>query len=89
MTLSRWFRAVQNPAPNKLVKKKTEDFRVLLRREIEAALHEAPTAREFATYKDLITSVGIMLDKLQLLDGKPTERQEHVIQVKWANDNHR
>lgn len=86
MTLHRWFHAVQNPPPRKLVKQKTEDFRVLLRREIAAALQAAPEAREFATYKDLITGAAILLDKLQLLEGKPTDRSEQTIRVRWSNE---
>lgn len=72
-TLSRWGRAVNNPAPPELVQEKKIDLIEMFRAEIRAALHEANEARGDASYRDLMTGIGILTDKLQLLEGKPTE----------------
>lgn len=75
-TLRRWYRGTNNPPPDELVHKTKSDLKVLLRAEIEAALYAMPAAREDATYRELGTVIGILTDKLQLLEGKATERLE-------------
>jgi transposase-like protein len=75
-TLSRWAREAQNPAPPELVQEKRADLKELLRAEIDAALKAMPGVRPDASYRDLVTASGIMIDKLQLLEGNPTERQD-------------
>lgn len=79
-TLSRWFRAVQNPPPHGLVQEKRIDLRQAIRDELNAIFSDEDLAavRAEASYKDRITSAAILTDKLQLLDGKPTERVEHL-----------
>jgi transposase-like protein len=78
-TLSRWARETQNPAPPELVQEKRFDLIEALRSEVQAALGEMKNARPEADYRALTTAVGIMVDKLQLLEGKPTERTEHTV----------
>lgn len=78
MTLSRWFKGTNNPPPNNLVNEKRIDLVQALRNEANAAVTEMAQARENASYRDLGTVLGILIDKLQLLDGKPTERIETV-----------
>lgn len=75
-TLSRWSRAEQNPPPHKVVRIKTFDLRQAVRDELQAILLEMPDARPDADFKELATAFGILVDKLQLLDGKATERVE-------------
>lgn len=75
-TLSRWYRQKSNPPPNKLVQIKKEQIIDLLKGEIHAALHEMVNARPDADYKELATTIGILVDKLQLLEGEPTSRTE-------------
>ena len=75
-TLSRWYNAEQNPPPDKLVKEKRGELSDLLRREIDSALGAMDNARPDASYRDLGTVAGILIDKLQLITGKPTERSE-------------
>ena len=77
MTISRWFKKSNNPAPNDLVNEKAIDLLEAIRHELGAVFGEMPNAREFASYKDLATAAGILIDKLQLLENKPTERVEH------------
>lgn len=76
MTLSRWGRRTQNPPPNKLVSEKVFDLKEALLNEVQAILEEFPNARPDADYRELGTVLGIVVDKLQLLDGKATERVE-------------
>lgn len=71
-TLKRWADGVQNPPPNVLVHEKREELSDLLDKEIRSALGEMNNAREGASYRDLGTVIGIMVDKKQLLMGKPT-----------------
>jgi transposase-like protein len=72
-TLSRWYNKEQNPPPDNLVTEKKAELKDLLKREIEGALGDMPNARQDASYRDLGTVTGILIDKLQLLTGKPTE----------------
>lgn len=77
-TLSRWFNKEQNPPPDQLVSEKRIELVDAIRNEVYAALGEMPAAREDANYKDLGTVAAILIDKLQLLDGKPTQRIETI-----------
>lgn len=76
-TLSRWWHKLRNPVPEDLVQKKRYELQDLLEREIRNALLEMVYARSDASYKDLATAIGIMIDKKQLVEGKATERVEH------------
>lgn len=75
-TLSRWYNGKRNPPPSEMVQIKKEEIVALLKGEIGAALKEMGQARKDADYKELATSIGIMVDKMQLLDGEPTARTE-------------
>ena len=75
-TLSRWFKKEQNPPPDKLVSEKRGELSELLRNEVEGIFCQMPNVREEASYRDLGTVAGILIDKLQLITGKPTERSE-------------
>lgn len=74
MTISRWFKAKNNPPPNELVIEKRRDLKEMIENELYAILGTMPDAREYAEYRELATAFGIMVDKLQLLNNKPTER---------------
>lgn len=75
-TLSRWFRQKNNPPPNELVHEKRAELKDMLAIEIEAIFGAMPSVRPDATYRDLGTVAGILIDKKQLLEGKATERKE-------------
>lgn len=77
MTLGRWFRKAQNPPPNELVTEKRGDLKDFIKSELDGIFVDMPIVRPDATYKDLATAAGILIDKLQLLENKPTERVEH------------
>lgn len=51
----------------------------LLETEVRDILSAMTTARDNASYKELATAAGILIDKLQLLEGKATERVEHTL----------
>lgn len=72
-TISRWYNHKRNPAPSELVNEKRTDLKELLENELRGALGEMADARMDASYRDLGTVVGILFDKKQLLEGKPTE----------------
>lgn len=74
--LRRWYRGAQNPAPTELVTRKKGELVDLLRNEAHAILREMELSREETDYRSLGTVLGIVIDKLQLLEGKPTERSE-------------
>lgn len=73
-TLHRWFREKNNPPPSKLVSEKAFDLKQALQEELQAILDTMPEAREEASYGDLSRALGIVTDKLLLLDKQPTER---------------
>lgn len=72
-TLSRWYNAQRNPPPDELVQEKRRELKDLLADELDAIFRAMPNARENASYRDLGTVAGILFDKKQLLEGKPTE----------------
>jgi transposase-like protein len=75
-TLRNWFHGVHNPAPSQDRQEKKMELSDMLRTEINAILGDMPKARDGASYRDLGTVAGILIDKLQLITGKPTERNE-------------
>jgi len=76
MTISRWFKRANNPPPNELVNEKRPGLIDLIREEIYGVLATLPKERSEADYRTLVTGLGILVDKLQLLEGKATERIE-------------
>lgn len=73
-TLHRWFHEKNNPPPSKLVNEKAFDLKEALQAELQAILDTMPGARDEANYGDLSRALGIITDKLLLLDKQPTER---------------
>jgi AraC-like DNA-binding protein len=73
--LSRWFNGEQNPPPDQTVNEKRIELKELLSKEIDAIFAAMPGARADASYRDLGTVAGILIDKKQLIEGKATERQ--------------
>lgn len=71
-TLRRWFIASNNPPPAELVRDKRATLKELIEEEIRAIFHDMPSARPDAVYRDMGWVVGVLLDKHQLLDNKPT-----------------
>lgn len=76
-TLHGWYMAKHNPPPTQVRTIKKAEIIEIIRQEIYAALEAAPIQRDIASYRDLITSAAILVDKLQLLEDKPTERVSH------------
>ncbi len=72
-TLSRWFNKEQNAPPDQLVNEKKGDLVESIHNELYNILFAMTHARPDANYRDLGTVFGIMADKLQLLQGKPTQ----------------
>lgn len=83
-TLSRWYNGEQNPPPDQLVTEKRHELKDLLDTEIRALFAEMPKARPDASYRDMGTVAGILMDKQLLLDGKATERLDHTGEVTHA-----
>ena len=75
-TLRRWFKKESNPPPSEIVHKNKIDFIEAIRTEIAGILTDMPIARDEASYKDMTTALGILIDKLQLLTDKPTQISE-------------
>ena len=78
-TLSRWYRVKSNPPPSEIVHEKKINLIESIKSEISAILSDMPDARKDTDYKTLAVSFGIMVDKLQLLSGEPTERSDQRI----------
>ena len=83
-TLRGWFYAEHNPPPAEVRHEKRLELRDLLENELRDAIKAMANARLEASYRDLGTVAAIFTDKLQLLDGKPTER--NAIQVDMTDD---
>lgn len=85
-TLRRWHLGISNPPPAETVKRKRIDLRKAIRAEIDAALHEMGMARQDASYRDLGTVMGILFDKLQLLNGDSTANTNQRIIIEYVDD---
>ncbi len=81
VTISRWARGKQNPPPDQLVARKRLNLKREIRNELLAIFPELAKARPDASYRDLGTIAAILIDKLQLLENKPTERVAHDVSV--------
>ena len=87
-TLSRWFNGENNPPPDIDVNEKTFDMRAALQAELEAIIGAMPTARIDASYSQLGTVLGIVFDKMRLLDGLPTEIKQMLPGLAKAYEKH-
>ena len=76
-TLRSWFNGTHNPPPAKVRHEKKRDFvadlKHLLGLHIDAA---GRVVDDTGDLRALDTGIGILVDKIQLLDGKPTWRGE-------------
>lgn len=75
--LHRWYHHINNPPPQKVVQITKEQLIELLQQQIYGALTEMENAKQDAEYKDLAVGAAVMIDKLQLLQGQPTEILAH------------
>lgn len=75
-TLRGWFTAERNPPPAELRNEKRIDLVGELTSLLGLTFTAAKNTVDEASYKELATAIGIFVDKLQLLSGQPTERQE-------------
>ena len=75
-TISRWARSINNPPPPELVHEKRIDLVSELTDLLGLTFGAAKETVGEASYKELATAIGIFVDKIQLLTGKPTERAE-------------
>jgi len=76
-TLREWFTGAHNPPPAKVRNEKKRDFVIdlqnLLGLHIDAA---GRVVEDSGDLRAIVTGIGIIVDKIQLLTGNPTERQE-------------
>lgn len=75
MTISRWFKAQQNPPPNELVTEKKEELADIFENAARVYLQHAvdPDVVDAVPGQAAMTSAAIAVDKMQLLRGLPTE----------------
>ena len=84
-TLRGWWTAEHNPPPAELRNEKKGDLVALLENELRGALEAMPDKRPEASYRDLGTVSAIIVDKLQLLTGQPTETNDTRIRIEYAD----
>ena len=77
-TLKGWYDATRNPPPTNMRNEKKGDLVAMLRSEVSSILERMEDVRDEATYQQLAVATGILLDKLQILEGKPTHIFEDV-----------
>lgn len=73
-TLRGWYKRENNPVPAHVRILKKLDLQTVIRDELYNALSAMDNTRVEASYRELTIAAGIMFDKLQLLEGKPTAR---------------
>jgi hypothetical protein len=81
-TLRRWWKIRHNPDVDKIVQHKKPDLVAalseLLQLHIDAAIEAVQGSEDL---RALDTGIGILVDKLELLSGNPTERSQQEITV--------
>ena len=71
-TLQRWWNERNSDSTSHIRDLKKEEFIDKAWAEILAGLQAMANKRDSANYKEVATSVGILIDKVQLLKGEPT-----------------
>jgi len=74
--LRRWFKRTQNPPPATLVGQKRTDLAKHLEEVAHVLLDAIPSKVDDAYLSNVTDSLDRLIDKIQLLRGKPTERSE-------------
>lgn len=72
-TLIAWRDSTPSP-PDEIRTQKRTELKDLIRSELDGIFAEMGVKRESASYKDLATAAGILLDKDALLNGDATSR---------------
>jgi len=72
--LRRWWKGTQNPPPTQLVAQKKAEIGERIEGIVHQVLDLLPDALELADVRELITALGVSVDKWQLVKGQPTER---------------
>ena len=78
-TLRNWYSRDKQP-PAELREEKNLELTEAIRRELGAILTEMAGKREDASFKDLAVGFGILAEKLQLLNGEPTQNLKNSIE---------
>ena len=86
-TLSRWFRAIQNPPPPEMVQKKRIDLVESLTDMLGLHIVAGTETIQHAHHGQVMTGIGILIDKLQLLTGGATSNENHNVKIQYADDN--
>ena len=81
-TLKRWWNIAKTPKVHKLIDHKKrdliEDLTYLLGLHIDASINAVQGSEDL---RAVDTGIGILIDKLQLLTGNPTERVEEITRI--------
>jgi transposase-like protein len=85
-TLRGWANGTRAKISREMRDIKKDQIIALLKTEIVDAIQEMVRARPDADYRTLATALGIMIDKMQLLSGEPTE---HIQQSDGLTDDER
>lgn len=75
-TLQGWFSGAHNPPPPDIRHEKRFDLLEAIQTELSYIFPAMADRRQDASYRELATAAGILIDKAQLLSGKPTWRGE-------------
>jgi transposase-like protein len=75
-TIRGWYLGTRNPPPPELRNEKRFDLLEAIQTELAAIFPAMATRREDASYRELGTVAGILMDKQLLLTGKATWRGE-------------
>jgi transcriptional regulator with XRE-family HTH domain len=76
-TLLRWATGKSNPPPDNIVIEKSDQLLEALYRLLGPIVANALETVGDAQFRELMTGLGIVTDKIQNLEGKPTERIEY------------
>ena len=81
-TLHGWYTAEHNPPPTELRNEKKHDLIVELEKVAYLLVQAIPGKIQDATLQQIATSMAIAIDKMQLLTGQPTSRNEIINRLK-------
>lgn len=84
-TLKGWFTGKNNPPSAELRTEKKGELVEWITTELKAIFGTMNNVRDSASYKDLATAAGILIDKKQLLSGEPTSSEKQRIIIEYAD----
>lgn len=86
-SLRGWAMKKHNPPPEDIIAEARVELRTAIENELDKAFKHMNAVRDEASYRDAAWAAAVLIDKLQLLTGGPTENNDTTIRFVWAESS--